>query len=84
MSFALLFSGQGTQHPAMLPWLADDDPLVRDMRARLGVDDWRRRARESAKQAYFAELLETYDIEATESVRPLIDPAVATLRGDSK
>ena len=24
MSFALLFSGQGTQHPAMLPWLADD------------------------------------------------------------
>jgi [acyl-carrier-protein] S-malonyltransferase len=41
MSFALLFSGQGTQHPAMLPWLADDG-LVRDMRARLGVDDWRR------------------------------------------
>ncbi|HSW17383.1 MAG TPA: acyltransferase domain-containing protein [Ramlibacter sp.] len=41
MSFALLFSGQGTQHPAMLPWLADDDPLVRDLRARLGVADWR-------------------------------------------
>ena len=41
MSFALLFSGQGTQHPAMLPWLADDG-LVRDMCARLGVDDWRR------------------------------------------
>jgi len=40
MSFALLFSGQGTQHPAMLPWLADDE-FVRDMRARLGVDDWR-------------------------------------------
>ncbi|BEP65059.1 malonate decarboxylase subunit epsilon (plasmid) [Variovorax sp. V213] len=40
MSFALLFSGQGTQHPAMLPWLTDD-PLVRDMCARLGVDDWR-------------------------------------------
>ena len=41
MSFALLFSGQGTQHPAMLPWLADD-ALVRDTCARLGVDDWRR------------------------------------------
>ncbi|MBT2302099.1 acyltransferase domain-containing protein [Variovorax paradoxus] len=41
MSFALLFAGQGTQHPAMLPWLADDE-LVRDMCARLGVDDWRR------------------------------------------
>ncbi|MDP9928303.1 acyltransferase domain-containing protein [Variovorax paradoxus] len=41
MSFALLFSGQGTQHPAMLPWLADD-PLVRRTCAQLGVDDWRR------------------------------------------
>ena len=40
MSFALLFSGQGTQHPAMLPWLADDG-LVHDTCSRLGVDDWR-------------------------------------------
>ena len=40
MSFALLFSGQGTQQPAMLPWLADD-ALVRAMCARLGIDDWR-------------------------------------------
>lgn len=40
MSFALLFSGQGTQHPAMLPWLTNDE-LVRDMCTRLGVDDWR-------------------------------------------
>jgi len=41
MSFALLFSGQGTQHSAMLPWLADD-ALVRNMCAQLGVADWRR------------------------------------------
>ena len=41
MSFALLFSGQGTQHPDMLPWLANDG-FVRDMSARLVVDDWRR------------------------------------------
>lgn len=41
MSFALFFSGQGTQHPAMLPWLADDE-LVRNACARLGIDDWRR------------------------------------------
>lgn len=41
MSFALLFSGQGTQHAAMLPWLADDDAVVRDMSQRLGVEDWR-------------------------------------------
>ena len=40
MSFALLFSGQGHQHPAMLPWLADD-AIVREMRARLGIEDWR-------------------------------------------
>lgn len=40
MSFALLFSGQGNQHPAMLPWLADD-AIVHAMRARLGVEDWR-------------------------------------------
>jgi [acyl-carrier-protein] S-malonyltransferase len=41
MSFAVFFSGQGTQHPAMLPWLADDE-RVREMQARLGVRDWRR------------------------------------------
>jgi len=41
MSFALLFSGQGNQHPAMLPWMADD-AIVQDMRTRLGVEDWRR------------------------------------------
>jgi [acyl-carrier-protein] S-malonyltransferase len=40
MSFALMFSGQGTQHPDMLPWLADDE-RVSDMQARLGVRDWR-------------------------------------------
>jgi len=42
MTFALVFSGQGNQHPAMLPWLADDAG-VQQMRARLGVDDWRAR-----------------------------------------
>jgi [acyl-carrier-protein] S-malonyltransferase len=41
MSFALLFSGQGTQHPDMLPWLADDS-LVRATCVRLGVEDWRK------------------------------------------
>ena len=41
MSFALLFSGQGHQHAAMLPWIADD-AIVRDMCTRLDVDDWRR------------------------------------------
>jgi [acyl-carrier-protein] S-malonyltransferase len=40
MSFALVFAGQGTQHPAMLPWLRDDT-TVRAMCARLRIDDWR-------------------------------------------
>lgn len=40
MSFALLFAGQGAQHPGMLPWLADD-ARVEATRARLGVADWR-------------------------------------------
>jgi [acyl-carrier-protein] S-malonyltransferase len=40
MSFALVFSGQGAQHPAMLPWL-DEGEIVRSMCDRLGRDDWR-------------------------------------------
>src|SRR4030095_6404667 len=40
MSFALVFAGQGTQHPAMLPWLRDD-AILRSMSARLGIHDWR-------------------------------------------
>lgn len=40
MSFALLFSGQGTQHPGMLRWLLDD-AWVQATNAALGVDDWR-------------------------------------------
>ena len=42
MSFALVFSGQGMQHPAMLPWLASDDVQVQLTCAQLGVDDWRK------------------------------------------
>jgi [acyl-carrier-protein] S-malonyltransferase len=41
MSFALLFSGQGTQHAAMLPWLDDAAPLVQATRSALGLADWR-------------------------------------------
>jgi [acyl-carrier-protein] S-malonyltransferase len=42
MTYALLFSGQGAQHPAMLPWLREDD-LVRCTSASLGVTNWRDR-----------------------------------------
>ena len=40
MGFAIVFTGQGSQHPAMLPWLAED-ALVRDTCARLAITDWR-------------------------------------------
>lgn len=40
MSVAVVFSGQGNQHPSMLPWL-DDDAALSSMSARLGVPDWR-------------------------------------------
>jgi len=41
MSFGLLFAGQGTQHPQMLPWLDDDSALVLQTQAALGVEHWR-------------------------------------------
>jgi len=40
MGFAIVFSGQGMQHAAMLPWLAED-ALVEQTRRALGVGDWR-------------------------------------------
>jgi [acyl-carrier-protein] S-malonyltransferase len=40
MGYAIVFSGQGGQHPDMLPWLADD-ALTRKVNARLAVADWR-------------------------------------------
>ena len=42
MSYALVFSGQGMQHPAMLPWLAPDH-TVHAMQQTLGIADWRER-----------------------------------------
>ncbi len=40
MSYAIVFSGQGMQHPDMLPWLANDE-TVHAMQQLLGIDDWR-------------------------------------------
>lgn len=37
----LLFSGQGMQHPRMLPWLRSDHPLLLEMQRLLAVSDWR-------------------------------------------
>ena len=40
MGYAVVFAGQGMQHAAMLPWLADD-ALIEQTRGELGVRDWR-------------------------------------------
>jgi len=40
MGYGLVFSGQGLQHAAMLPWLADDQ-FVQQVRLDLGISDWR-------------------------------------------
>lgn len=42
MTWAVVFSGQGMQHPAMLPWLEDDDELLTATASRLCVHDWRK------------------------------------------
>lgn len=41
MGYALVFSGQGLQHPGMLPWLAAD-PTLAEVERQLG-SDWRER-----------------------------------------
>jgi [acyl-carrier-protein] S-malonyltransferase len=40
MGYAVVFAGQGMQHAAMLPWLAED-AMVEQMRTALGLGDWR-------------------------------------------
>lgn len=86
MSFALLFSGQGAQHPAMLPWLADDDALVRDVRARLGVDDWRAAladAHWAARNDHAQVLLTGLGLAAWARLAPLVAAAPAAIAGYS-
>jgi [acyl-carrier-protein] S-malonyltransferase len=49
MGYALVFSGQGQQHPGMLPWLARDDSLVA-LEGELGAE-WRDRLADPAVAA---------------------------------
>lgn len=41
MSIAVVFSGQGSQHPDMLPWLDERAPLLAACHDLLGIADWR-------------------------------------------
>lgn len=42
MTLAVVFTGQGMQHPGMLPWLDADDALLSQAGSRLQVSDWRK------------------------------------------
>ena len=46
--------------------------------------EWLRGREEAARRAYFAALLEKYDVEVAESARPLLAPALAALRGEAE
>jgi [acyl-carrier-protein] S-malonyltransferase len=84
MSFALLFSGQGTQHTAMLPWLAED-ALVRKTRDALGVPDWRvalQDAEWSVRNRNVQILLTGLALAAWKQLAPLL-PAPAAIAGYS-
>lgn len=84
MTFALIFSGQGNQHAAMLPWLADDE-RVGEMRARLGVDDWRRSLADpawAANNANAQTLLTGLALAAWGQLAPMV-PAPAVVAGYS-
>lgn len=79
MSFALLFSGQGHQHPAMLPWLAADS-IVHDMIARLGVEDWRGALADPAwaeRNDHAQTLLTGLALAAWNQLAPLVAPPTA-------
>lgn len=71
MGYALLFSGQGLQHPAMLPWLSDDG-----WRATL-VDP-----AEATRNAFAQPLLTRLALAAWAQLSPLL-PAPAAVAGYS-
>jgi [acyl-carrier-protein] S-malonyltransferase len=81
MSFGLLFSGQGTQHAAMMPWLAEDEHVA-GMRARLGVNDWRRSLEDpawAARNANAQTLLTGLALAAWAQLAPMVpSPAPPT------
>ncbi|WP_431275120.1 malonate decarboxylase subunit epsilon [Variovorax ureilyticus] len=83
MSYALIFSGQGMQHPAMLAWLAEDD-VLRSVQRRLG-HDWRERLRDpdwAGRNANAQLLLTGAGLAAWTALAPHV-PAPAVVAGYS-
>lgn len=82
MSLAVLFSGQGTQHAQMLPWLKDDPPAaqVLDMMAQSVGAGWRGRVHDNAwatRNSVAQPLLIGLELAAWAALKPrLPKPAV--------
>lgn len=82
MTVALLFPGQGTQHPGMLPWL-EASPAASAMLARLATEfgpDWRARLRDEvwAQSNRTAQLLVTAaSVAAWATLAPALPRVVA-------
>ena len=83
MSYALIFSGQGMQHPAMLAWLAEDD-LSRRVQRESGTD-WRERLEDpdwAGRNAHAQLLLTGLGLAAWTQLAPRL-PAPAVVAGYS-
>ncbi len=83
MSIAVVFSGQGNQHPAMLPWLHDDG-LLADMSARLRVPDWRAALADPAwarMNAHAQPLITATALAAWSRIEPLLRAASIEVDG---
>jgi len=82
VGLALLFPGQGTQHPQMLPWLEQEPaaaPLLGPLQAVLGVD-WRSRLADpawSTSNAVAQPLLVGIELAAWACLAPLLPAPVA-------
>lgn len=77
MGWALVFSGQGLQHPGMLGWLQRDDIVV-SLEAELGVD-WRDRLvvpEEAAHNRRAQVLLTATSCAAWAQLQPWVEPPI--------
>lgn len=80
MSWALVFSGQGGQHPDMLPWLDLASPPLAPLRQQLGVPDLRRALHDPAwatRNAVAQPLLTGLGLAAWAQLAPGLPPPAA-------
>lgn len=80
MTWAVVFTGQGMQHPGMLSWLDADDPLLSAMAGQLQVRDWRQSLADptwAADNRHAQHLLSACGIAAWYQLRPSLPQPVA-------